>query len=42
VRVTQGASDRARIDISMSLLAIDNDTVLNLVFPFFLEGGVAP
>ena len=42
VRVTQGASDRARIDISISLLAIDNDTVLNLVFPFFLEGGVAP
>ncbi len=42
VRVTQSASDRARIDISISLLAIDDDTVLNLVFPFFLEGGVAP
>ena len=42
VQVTQSASDRARIDISISLLAIDNDTVLNLVFPFFLEGGVTP
>ena len=42
VQVTQSAGDRARIDISISLLAIDNDTILNLVFPFFLEGGVAP
>lgn len=42
LQVTQSTSDRTRIDISMSLLAIDNDTVLNLVFPFFLEGGVAP
>lgn len=42
LRVTQGASDRGRLDITMSLLASDDDTVLNLVFPFFLEGGVAP
>ena len=42
VQVTQSTSDRARIDITISLLAIDSDTVLNLVFPFFLEGGVAP
>ena len=42
VQVTQNAGDRTRIDINISLLAIDNDTVLNLVFPFFLEGGVTP
>lgn len=28
-----------RMDIEASLLAIDSDTSLNLVFPFFLEGG---
>lgn len=27
------------IDIDMKLRAVDSDTVLNLVFPFFLEGG---
>lgn len=41
LQVTPGRTDRARIDITMSLLASDEDTVLNLVFPFFLEGGVA-
>jgi phage baseplate assembly protein W len=40
VRVTQGRDDRTRIDIDVSLVAIDSDTPLNLVFPFFLEGGV--
>ena len=34
--VTDGARDR--IDISVSLLAIQNDTPLNLVFPFYLGG----
>lgn len=42
VQVTQGSSDRARIDIRISLLASDDDTVLNLVFPFFLEGDLTP
>jgi phage baseplate assembly protein W len=36
VVVTPGARDR--IDISVSLLAIQNDTPLNLVFPFYLGG----
>jgi len=36
VDVTSGARDR--IDISVSLLAIQNDTPLNLVFPFYLGG----
>ena len=36
VDVTPGARDR--IDISVSLLAIQNDTPLNLVFPFYLGG----
>jgi len=36
VDVTSGARDR--IDISVSLLAIQSDTPLNLVFPFYLGG----
>ena len=36
VRVTQGLADRTRVDIAVSLTAIDSDTPLNLVFPFFL------
>ncbi|MGI8426030.1 MAG: GPW/gp25 family protein [Actinomycetota bacterium] len=39
VKVTQSKRDRAQMDIAVSLLAIDSDTPLNLVFPFFLEGG---
>jgi phage baseplate assembly protein W len=42
VRVTQNRADPARIDIGVSLIPIDSDTPLNLVFPFFLEGGVTP
>ena len=41
VKVTRGVSDRARIDIDVSLVAGEAEAVLNLVFPFFLEGGVA-
>jgi phage baseplate assembly protein W len=37
VIVTQSKKDRTQMDINVSLLAIDSDTVLNLVFPFFLE-----
>lgn len=33
--------DPARIDVAVSLRAVDLDTPVNLVFPFFLEGGVA-
>jgi len=40
VVVTQNRADRTRMDISVSLRPVDSDTVLNLVFPFFLEGGV--
>lgn len=40
VNVTQNQRDRAQMDISVELLAIDSNTPLNLVFPFFLEGGV--
>ena len=39
VNVTQNRADRTRMDISMSLLPVDSDTLLNLFFPFFLEGG---
>jgi phage baseplate assembly protein W len=36
IDVTAGARDR--IDITVSLLTIQSDTPLNLVFPFFLGG----
>ena len=39
VTVTQNRADRTRIDINVSLVAVDSDTLLNLVFPFFLERG---
>lgn len=42
VQVTQNHTVREEIDIKISLIAIDSDTPLNLVFPFFLEGGVTP
>lgn len=41
VKVTQSKRDRAQVDIAISLLAISSDTPLNLVFPFFFEGGVS-
>jgi len=41
VRVTQNRARREQIDIEVSLIAVDGDTPLNLVFPFFLDGGVA-
>jgi phage baseplate assembly protein W len=39
VIVTQDKSDRTRMNINVSLTTIDSDTPLNLVFPFYLEGG---
>lgn len=39
VTVTQNPARRDEMDISVSLLPIDSDTPLNLVFPFFLQGG---
>ena len=39
ISVTQNNSDPNRMDIDMSLKAIDFDTPVNLVFPFFLETG---
>jgi phage baseplate assembly protein W len=38
VTVTQNPAQRNEMDISVSLLPIDSDTPLNLVFPFFLQG----
>ncbi|NJL09652.1 MAG: GPW/gp25 family protein [Calothrix sp. SM1_7_51] len=37
VTVTQSKTNPTQIDISITLLPIDSDTVLNLVFPFFLQ-----
>ncbi len=42
VTVTQNRLDRTRMDIEIHLNPVDSDTPLNLVFPFFLEGGVTP
>ncbi|MDZ8055389.1 MAG: GPW/gp25 family protein [Aulosira sp. ZfuVER01] len=42
VKVTQNRSRPTQMDIQVSLIPIDSDTALNLVFPFFLEGGVSP
>lgn len=39
VQVTQNQTDRTQMDIRVSLRAIDSDTDLNFVFPFFLERG---
>ncbi len=38
-QVRQNLADRSRIDIDLSLQVIGSDTPLNLVFPFFLDGG---
>jgi len=40
VDVTQNRGDPTRMDIKISLLPVDSDTLVNLVFPFFLERGV--
>lgn len=37
VVVKQSSRDRSQMDIAVRLLAIDSDTPLNFVFPFFLE-----
>lgn len=42
VVVTQNRADRTRMDIAVQLKAIDSGTVSNLVFPFFLDGGIQP
>ena len=42
VTVTQRASDPGAVDINLELEIINSDTPLNLVFPFFLDSGVAP
>lgn len=39
---TDRRRDPDRIDIDVSLIALDSDTPLNLVFPFFLQGGETP
>lgn len=40
-QVRQNQADRGRVDIDLSLKVIGTDTPLNLVFPFFLDGGGA-
>ncbi|HEY7007542.1 MAG TPA: hypothetical protein VH395_01300 [Jatrophihabitantaceae bacterium] len=40
VDVTTDAADRGRINIAARLKTQHEDTPLNLVFPFFLDGGV--
>jgi phage baseplate assembly protein W len=40
VDVTQNRAEPTQMDIRISLLPVDSDTLLNLVFPFFLERGV--
>jgi phage baseplate assembly protein W len=42
VKVTQGSADRMVMDINISVRTIVESTVLNLVFPFFLQGGARP
>lgn len=42
VAVTQNKRDPTQMDIALSLLIIESDTPLNLVFPFFVEGGATP
>lgn len=39
VTVTQNRAVPEQMDIRVSLLPVDSDTLLNLVFPFFLERG---
>jgi phage baseplate assembly protein W len=41
VNVTNRRQAPSQVDIAVSLLAIDSDTPLNLVFPFFFEGVLA-
>jgi phage baseplate assembly protein W len=41
VDVAQDVSDRGRVNIKVSLVPIDSETPLNLVFPLFLAGGPA-
>lgn len=38
VNVTSRRQAPSQVDIAVSLLAVDSDTPLNLVFPFFFEG----
>jgi phage gp46-like protein len=40
VKVTQNKAVREQMDIDIWLTPINSDIPLNLVFPFFLEGGV--
>jgi phage baseplate assembly protein W len=39
VDVTQNLSSPARVDIQVSVMAIESNIPVNLVFPFFFEGG---
>jgi phage baseplate assembly protein W len=40
VKVTQNRAVREQMDIDIWFIPLHSDTPLNLVFPFFLEGGV--
>lgn len=41
VSATQSPKNRNQVDIEVKLLPIESTTPLNLVFPFFLDGGGA-
>ena len=40
VQVTQNEAERTQMDIGVWLVAVDSNTPINLVFPFFLEGAI--
>ena len=42
VKVTPNRASPTQLDIAITLRAVDSDTPLNLVFPFFLERGRTP
>lgn len=42
VSVAASPRDRTQMDIAIRLLALDIETPINLVFPFFLERGTTP
>lgn len=42
VNVTQSPKERTQMDIRVSVRAITTGTIVNLVFPFFLQGGARP
>jgi len=40
VEVKQNPTEPTQMDMAITLIPLDSDTILNLVFPFFLERGI--